>query len=218
MSLRVVALLVLLSSVAAAEERALTVEVGGGGTAALLPAPSAMPATANLGTAALVRGGVRYGLLHWLDLGLGGFWEPGVRYLHRGVDLYVPGDSSEMELRDGIVQHELTRFGAVASARFTLGLQLRVFGQVDLGWSRRLYSGFRAYNTTSRPDGYAVEQSTSLSDFAADNLLAAVGIGFEYQVTDALAIAVAPRFEALLGRESAFAVTLPLLLSWSWLQ
>lgn len=200
-----------------AEEGALTVELGGGGTALPLPAPFALTddgsRPSQFGTTALARGGVRYGLTHWLEVGVTGFWEPPVRFTHHQVVVGYGGDPSAPDRWPGALQHQVTRFGGTAGARVSFGLRLRVTGDLQLGWSRRMYSGLHAYNTAHSP---AVEWPVALSDFSVDNLLASAAVGFEYSLTDSLSLGVAPRFDVLLGSDSTVAVSLPLYLSWSW--
>lgn len=209
-------LALLFASVAIAEEGNLTVELGGGGTALQLPTPYALSQNdsrpGQLGTAALARGGVRYGLTHWLDVGVSGFWEPAVRFTHRDVTLAYGGSSSVPQTWPGALEHQVTRFGASAGARLTFGLRLRFFGELHVGWARRQYSALHAYNGADP----AVEWPVAIPDFAVDNLITTASAGVEYFLTDSLSLGVAPRFDVLIGRESTLAASLPLVLSWRW--
>ena len=194
---------------ALAEEGSLSVEGGGGMTGLLLPAPySTSPAT-TAGTAPYITAGARYALSRHVEATVAGFYEPTVTYFHNGSVTVT-----DMGAFPGTLAHTVTRFGGAAGIRYVHGYAFRLVLGADLGWSRRVYTGFDAIDDHNRlaPVSYELP----LPDQIVDNLSVAATMGIEWMAGDHWSIAFLPRALALVGKEPLVGVVLPLTLSWCW--
>ena len=191
-----------------ADRGAITVDVGGGATGIVVAAPFSNPRKAVNGLGGTVWLGGRYGLTNNLELGVSAFYSPPVAYFHH--DVVVPTARGEFP---GTLTHQLGRFGGMVGARYLVGMVWRLTLGVDVGWSRRSYAGFQHIDVSgAEPADYEL----GLPDFTTDNLLVAPIIGLEWAAGDHWSISILPRGELLLGPDATFAVTVPLVFSWSW--
>ncbi len=202
-------LLALLPFPARADRGALSVDVGGGGSAALLRAPYSPTSGALRITAPAVWLGGRYAVSNRLELAAAGFWEPSVTAYHNRVTLEAEGSSFT-----GTLRHSVQRYGGVVGPRFIVGMAWRVSLGLDLGWSHRSYSAMDHIDDASgaQPLSYGL----SLRDFSANNFVLSPVVGVEWAAGDHWSVAVQPRVQALLGPESALVFTVPVTVSWSW--
>ena len=201
--------LVVTAGVASADRGALTVDVGGGMTALRLGTPFARPQVAVNGFAPTVWLGGRYALTNEVEFGVAGFFEPPVTYWHHGVT--VP---TERGAFPGTLTHRMHRYGALVGARYLHGMVWRLTVGLDLGWSRRSYSGFLHLDPSS-PAG-PIDYELDLPAFRTDNVVLAPVAGIEWAAGDHWSISLLPRLELLLGPDPTVALTVPLTLSWSW--
>ena len=207
---RHLAVLWLCPAVALADRGAVSVEGGAGWTTLNQPAPYAKPSAATLGGAASFSLGGRYGLSNDYELSLAGFFEPPVTYFHNSITIATssgnfPGTLSEQQMRMGALLGLKRVWGSVF--RFSLGL--------DAGWSHRAYSKLSALNDT-HPNAIAAYDGLKLPDYSTDNVVVAPMAGLEWALGDYSSVSVCQRVEFLLGKESTWAVSVPVTFAWSW--
>ncbi len=202
-------LITLLSlSPAFADRGAFTVEAGGGASGLLVPAPWSQPSVVTPSLSGLVLANVRYAWSHRLELTLGGFFEPTVTEFHHGAVL-----TTDAGVFPGVLRHQLTRFGAHAGARLVFGMVWRWVLGLELGWSRRSYSGFQHIDVG--PDG-PLDFGLALPGFDVDSVVLAPVFGLEWAVGDHWSLSLLPRLQVLVGPEPTVALLIPISLSWSW--
>ncbi|RKG68607.1 hypothetical protein [Corallococcus terminator] len=201
-------LLLLLPTVALADRGAFTVEAGGGVSVPFLYAPYASDSPAVRTTAASIWVGTRYALTNHLEFAASGFYEPGVTVFHNAVTVVRDGAPFP-----GTLRHDVSRMGALAGAHLVWGLEWRFIAGLEAGWSARSYSAFQHIDTSQMP---AVDYGLQLADFTAHNFVLVPAVGVEWAKGDHWSIALVPRLQVLLGKESTVALTVPLTLSWSW--
>jgi hypothetical protein len=194
--------------VARAEDGAFYVEGGGGITGLLLPAPYAANPATTPGTESHIMAGARYALSRHFEVSVAGFYEPTVTYFHNGSVTVT-----DLGAFPGTLAHTITRFGAAAGIRYVHGYAFRVVLGMELGWSRRLYSGFDAIDdqNPTAPTSYGL----NLPDQTIDNLSLAALAGLEWLGGDHWSLALLPRALVLLGPQPLVGVVVPLSFSWA---
>lgn len=203
------AFVVLFSTAAAADRGAITIDAGGGLTALSLPAPFAVPSKSLTSSSATAWLGGRYALTNSFELGASAFYEPPVEVFHNGVVVHTSNGEFP-----GTLNHRLQRYGGLVGARYVRGMVFRFTAGLELGWSHRSYSAFRHIDDTNPAN--PVDYGLSLPEFTTDNVVIAPLAGVEWAVGDHWSVSVLPRFEILAGPDMTYAVTVPLLVSWSW--
>lgn len=192
MSLRRLALLAMLLPAAAFADRgALTVGAGGGLSLLRVDETQAQPL---VGTAIVTQLELRYALRHSLELELGGQYEPPATFYH------VSGS--------GTLSHRMSGFGAHVGARLVYGMVWRPIVLGGLGWTH--HSASAVSYVDSAGSAYPRDDSTS------DRLTLLAGAGLEWVPGDNLAVSLVPRLALLVGSSTTWAITLPLVVSWSW--
>ena len=191
-----------------ADKGALSAEAGGGMSDLVVAAPFASaPKTMN-SLSATVYLGARYALSNSLELVGSAFYEPPVTLWHNDVTVETPNG-----LFPGTLTHQLSRYGGQAGAHLVLGAVWRVHLGLELGWSHRMYSGFRHIDVTgAEPFDYKL----GLPDFNTDNLVVSPVVGLEWAAGDHWSIAVMPRAQALLGPDATFSLVVPVTFCWSF--
>jgi hypothetical protein len=208
-----VLLALLIGTEASADRGAVTIDAGGGGLTAFLPAPTPdgflVSSNVTLTTAPLAWAGARYALSNTLEIALGGFYEPPVMVFHNGAIVTSP-DGARLP---GTLQHHYSGFGAAAGARWLWGDIWRLTVGGEAGWSRRFYGGLAHINdAAANPYDYRLD----LHDFTVDSVtLSALG-GIEWSFSDHMSVSVLARLQLLAGRELSFAATLPIVFSYGW--
>lgn len=209
----VILLTLLIGTEAFADRGAVTIDAGGGGLAALLPAPTPdgflVNSTVTLTTAPLAWVGARYALSNSLEFALSGFYEPSVTVFHNLATVTGP-DGARLP---GTLQHRYSGFGAAAGARWLWGDVWRLTVGGEAGWVRRFYTGLAHINdTAATPYDYRLD----LHDFSVDSVtLSGLG-GVEWAFADHMSVSVLARLQLFAGRELTLAATLPVVFSWSW--
>lgn len=188
---------------------AITVDVGGGLTALSVAAPFADPSKRLTSSAPVAWLGGRYAFSNSFEVGAAGFYEPSVNLFHNGVNVESRNGSFP-----GTLNHQLHRYGGLLGARYVRGMVFRFTAGLDLGWSHRVYGGFRHIDDTDATN--PVDYGLDLPAFTTDNLIIAPLAGVEWAAGDHWSISVLPRFELLVGPDMTYAVTVPLVISWSW--
>jgi hypothetical protein len=196
--------------VALADKDALSLDVGGGGTALGVHAPYTTSSPALVGTAWNFWLGSRYGLSNSVELSVAGFYEPPELYTHKDVTVVVPGSGNF----PGAEQHELSRYGALAGLHYVHGMIWRLTGGLELGWCHRSFTDFHAFAIDTA--GNAQDYGIPLADVGRDNFVVAPVAGVEWQFADHFSVSLLARFQFLLGRDPIIAFTLPLTVSYSW--
>jgi len=200
-----------------ADRGALTVEAGAGAAGTLLPAPTPPAFTITTGaTTGLTAGagwlGARYALSNQLEVSVSAFYEPRVSVFHNGVVLQ-PAEPPATAF-PGTLSHRLVEYGGLAGARWVTGSVWRFIVTCELGWARRLYSGFTHYD--DRATSGAVDYRLSLADTTADAVLLSLGGGLEWAFADKLSLSLIPRIQLAAGSAVVPSVVIPLVVSYSW--
>lgn len=199
----------LFAAPALADRGALSLDLGGGFTGIGQAAPYAPASSRLLGGAPLVMFGARYALTNNLEFSLHGFYEPQVSYTHDDVTVVTPDGAFP-----GAESHTLYREGALVGAEYVKGLVWRFRVGLEAGWSHRSMSSVHAYDTSSSLG--AVDYGLQLADVGVNNLVLAPSAGLEWDFSDHMSVTVQPRLELLVGQQPTFAISLPLLFSYSF--
>lgn len=208
--LRVVSVIAVLFSTAATADRgAITIDAGGGLTAISLPAPFAIGANNLSSSSATAWLGGRYAISNSFELAASAFYEPPVDVFHNGVVVHTSNGDFP-----GTLEHKIQRYGGLVGARYVRGMIFRFTAGLELGWSHRAYSGFRHIDDTDPAN--PVDYGLALPSFTTDNVVIAPLAGIEWAAGDHWSVSLLPRFELLAGPDMTYAVTVPLVVSWSW--
>lgn len=209
-SLRPMLLSLLLVAVPASADRgAITVDAGGGLTALSVAAPFASPTKSLTSSAPVAWLGGRYAFSNSFEVGVAAFYEPSVNLFHNGVTVETANGQFP-----GTLNHQLHRYGGLVGARYVRGMVFRFTAGLDLGWSHRVYAGFRHIDDTDAAN--PVDYGLDLPAFSTDNLVVAPLAGIEWAAGDHWSLSLLPRFEVLVGPDMTYAITVPLVVSWSW--
>jgi hypothetical protein len=198
------------ASLARADRGALTLDIGTGLTVLAVPAPYAENPKSQLGTMLPIWFGSRYALSHSVEVAASILYEPKVTYLHSNATVTTSSNGSFQ----GSLQHNLTQYGGLVGVRFVHGFVFRLCAGMEVGLSVRNYSQVQHFDV-SNPSG-PTDWGLNLKDFTVTNGVLAPLAGIEWAFADHFSVSFMPRVQILLGRESTFAVTAPLLFSWSW--
>lgn len=208
--LRLLLFSLLIAAVPAAADRgAITIDAGGGLAALSVAAPFANPSQPLTSSAPTAWLGGRYAFTNSFEVGAAAFYEPSVNLFHNGVTVETRNGQFP-----GTLNHQLQRYGGLLGARYVRGLVFRLTAGLELGWSRRVYSGFRHIDDTNSAN--PVDYGLELPAFTTDNMVIAPLAGIEWAVGDHWSVSLLPRFELLLGPDMTYAVAVPLVVSWSW--
>lgn len=208
-------LLLLLSGVllcsgnAFADRGALSLDAGGGMAALTFKAPFAESGSATRSFSPTARFGARYALANWLELGAAGFFETPVTVFHNDISLAFDDNSFP-----GTLRHRVHRYGGMGGARVTLGMVWRLTLGLDLGWSHRVYEELQHFEV--KPGGASDYRLAFPGSLTRDDLVVAPIVGLEWSIGDHWSVSVLPRAEFLLGSDTAFSVSIPLVFSYSW--
>ena len=197
------------ASLARADRGALTIDVGTGLTVLAVPAPYSENAKSQLGTMLPIWLGTRYALSHSVELAASILYEPKVTYLHSNTTVTTSNGTFP-----GSLQHDLTQYGGLVGVRFVRGFVFRLCAGIEAGLSVRSYSQLQHFDV-SNPSA-PTDWGLNLKDFTITNVVLAPLAGIEWAFADHFSVSFMPRVQILFGRESTFAVTAPLLFSWSW--
>lgn len=200
-----------------ADHGALSLDIGGGASSAILgtPTPAGFavePARTTLATSASATLGVRFALTNHLEFSAAGFYEPTVAVFHNGVGLAPIGQSTEPLI--GTLADRYSRFGGVAGARWLWGTVWRFSIGCELGWARQSFSSLTHYD--DRDPAAAVDYRLSLRDVVTDSALVSAGGGLEWVFADNMSVAVLPRLQLSFGHGFTPTITVPFVFSYSW--
>jgi len=160
--------------------------------------------------------GLRYAFSDQLEVALGGFFEPRVEAYHQGVTIdtsaatYPGPDSGRGEFR-GTLGHTIERYGVLVGLRRVWGSVWRLHLGGDVGFALRTYDAIDLLNPSS-----GASQGLRLGRFTAPGALLAPVVGVEWAFHDKWSLSFMPRVELLVGPEPMTAISLPLVLSYSW--
>ncbi|HVP68376.1 MAG TPA: hypothetical protein VMT17_14065 [Anaeromyxobacteraceae bacterium] len=143
--------------------------------------------------------GLRYATSNELELTLAGLFEAPAG----GVASVVDGGGVVVSTASASV----STWGALFGVRFVFGLAWRFHLAAEMGWQHlactRLSASDDAGGGTAGGGG-------------RDALALAVGAGLDWQATDRLSLALAPRLELLPGAPAVVIVLVPVTLGYSW--
>lgn len=191
-----------------ADQGALTIDVGAGASMLRLQAPYASPAAAQVGTAPAVSIDGRYALTNSIELVATGFFDTSVPFYV--VNSTIASDAGRLT---GTLEVHARRFGLLGGARFLQGNIWRLIVGGDAGWALSSYSAMRLFDLAN--PGGARDFGLSLPDSAQSSLVVAPYAGVEW-VGDKLSVSILPRFEAMLGGATTWAITIPVTVGWDW--
>jgi hypothetical protein len=201
-------MLALPPALAAGDRGALTLELGPAVTV-LGAYPSQGSGSTTLGTGGGGTIRARYALSNELELAVTGFWERPADYFHSGVTI-----GSGSTAVTGTLTETAQRYGALVGVRFVRGYVWRLHLGADVGWAHETFTR-RDLLDVSDP-GNAHSYGLSLPDLARDALVLALVAGVEWQVADHWSVSAMPRLETILGGPSRVALTVPVVLGYSW--
>jgi len=203
-----VALALLGATTAQADRGAFTLDVGGGGTLQRVPAPFTSGGASTLGFAPSVQLHARFALTNMFEVGASGFFEVPGTYFHNGVVVEQSGG-----VYPGTLRHAYHRYGALVGARAVFGMVWGPYVQLEVGWAHRSYDGLTAIDDTN--PSYPQDYFLGLGSLVRDNLVGAATVGIQW-TGDNFVVALAPRFDFVVGRDSTFNFTLPLTVGWAF--
>jgi len=193
---------------ASADQGAITLDAGAGASVRRVVAPYADTASSQVGSAPAIWIDGRYALTNFIELTTTVFMETSVPF-------YVPGTTitSDAGKLSGTLEMRARRYGLLGGVRLLRGNVWRLIVGADVGWALSSYSSMRLINDSS-PSG-ARDFGLALPDKSVNSLVLAPSLGLSW-VGDKLSVTVLPRFEALLGGGTTWAVTIPVTLGWDW--
>lgn len=193
---------------ARADGGAVTLDVGAGASVLRVAAPYADTASAQVGSAPSIWVGGRYGLTNWLEV-------TATTFVETSVPFYVAGTTitSDAGKLSGTLEMRTRRYGLLGGIRLLYGNVWRLIVGMDAGWALSSYSSMRLIND-SNPSG-GRDYGLSLPDKNVNSLVLAPSAGVSW-VGDKLSITVLPRFEALLGGGTTWAITVPVTIGWDF--
>ena len=201
-SLILAAAILLIGRVAHADRGALTVEASSGVSIESVRLPPSLGSAAQVGASASVDLAGWYAVTNGLELGVRAFLEPPSSWVHDGAS------SGQF---NGSLTSTSSRFGAVAGARFVHGLIWQFTAGASAGFSQRFFSNLDLYDVSgASPRSFGLQ----LANFSTTSTVVAPSLGLRW-IGDHLSVGIEPRLELLFGPGVAWAVTIPLSLSWS---
>lgn len=193
---------------AAADRGALTLELGPALTV-VGAYPSQGSGSTTLGTGGGGTFGARYALANELEVAAAAFWERPADYFHSGVTL-----GSASGTVTGTLSERAQRYGVLAGVRFVRGYVWRLHLGADVGWAHETFTRRDLLDVSDAANAHSF--GLGLRDEATDALVLAPVAGIEWQITDHWTVSAMPRFEIILGGPSRVALTLPLVVGYSW--
>jgi len=193
---------------ASADQGAITLDAGAGASVLRVVAPYADTVSSQVGSAPAIWIDGRYALTNFIELTTTVFMETSVPF-------YVPGTTitSDAGKLSGTLEMRARRYGLLGGVRLLRGNVWRLIVGADVGWALSSYSSMRLIND-SGPSG-ARDFGLALPDKSVNSQVLAPRLGLSW-VGDKLSVTVLPRFEALLGGGTTWAVTIPVTLGWDW--
>src|SRR4051812_872780 len=198
----------LASGAANADQGAITVDAGAGVSVLRVMAPYANAASSQVGSAPAISIDGRYALTNSLELTATAFMETSVPFYAAGTT--ITSDAGNLS---GTLEMHVRRYGLLGGIRLLRGNVWRLILGADVGWALSSYSSMHLVDE-SNPSG-GRDFGLSLPDKSLNSLILAPSIGVSW-VGDKLSVTVLPRFEALLGGATTWAVTVPVTLGWDW--
>lgn len=207
-SILAASLALLVPTVAAADRGALTFEIGPALTwwPGRPPPVGSGPGVASAAVGGV--GGVRYGLSNNVELTATGFYEAPGNYTFSGVSLATGG-----ETLSGSLEATMSRWGALAGARYVTGLAWRLHVGAEIGWSHSSATKLDLIDV-SNPAG-PQSFGLGLANATQNAFVIAPLIGLEWQLNDRWCIALIPRAEFVVGAATQLAVVVPLTVGYS---
>ena len=193
---------------AMADQGAITVDAGAGASVLRVLAPYADSATSQVGNAPAIWVDGRYALMNWLELSATAFAETSVPFYVAGTTI-----TSDAGRVSGTLEMRARRYGLLGGVRLLRGNVWRLLVGADAGWALSSYSSMHLVDDSS-PSG-ARDYGLSLPDKSVNSLVLAPSVGVSW-VGDKLNVTILPRFEALIGGGTTWAVTVPVTLGWDW--
>ena len=153
--------------------------------------------------------GVRYALRNELELTLTGFYEAPATFTNPGTTV----DQGTIPLT-GTSRATVSRWGALAGARFVQGLVWRWFVGAEVGYAQQNLSGLDLIDVSnpSNPRSFGL----SLPNRSEGAFVLSPLAGIEWQFADHWSAAFTPRLQVMFGGVSRVAVVLPLSIGYSW--
>ena len=209
MSRIAIACILCIASPALAERRMLSLDVSGGWAFDPVPASNAVAASSTFSMGPVVMLGARYGVKHYFDIALTGFFETPVQVGHNNIVLHTEsGDFA------GTLVHQSMRFGAMAGPRFVMGVVWRLSVGIDFGWAQRLSTGLKMIDDSNA--SAPIDYGLTLADTSRANFVVSPVIGVEWAGGDHWALGLMPRVQISIGKDGGWSIFLPLQLSWGW--
>ena len=203
------ALLALVTPLAAkADQGAITIDAGAGASVLRVMAPYADSATSQVGSAPAIWIDGRYALTNWLELSATTFAETSVPFYVAGTT--ITSDAGKLS---GTLQMRARRYGLLGGVRLLRGNVWRVVIGADVGWALSAYSSMHLIDDSGASAGR--DYGLALPDKSVNSLVLAPTVGVSW-VGDKLSVTVLPRFEALAGGGTTWAVTVPVTIGWDW--
>ena len=194
---------------ARADRGALTLEIGPALTWWPSHAPPVGSGPGVSGTAFGGIGGLRYALSNNVELSATGFYEAPASYTFPGVSLTSGGTPL-----NGTLEATISRWGALAGARYVTGLVWRLHVGAEVGWSHQSATKLDLLNVSNpgSPQSYGLGiPNTNENAFVLAPLL-----GLEWLLADHWTVALVPRVEIALGSVTQVAVVVPLTVGYSF--
>ena len=193
---------------ASADQGAFTLDAGAGASVVRVVAPYAGAVSSQVGTAPAIWIDGRYALTTSIEF-------TATAFLETSAPFYVAGTTitSVAGKLSGTMEMSVRRYGLLAGARLLRGNVWRFIIGCDVGWALSSYSAMRLIDD-SNPSG-ARDFGLALPDKNVNSLVLAPNVGVSW-VGDKLSVTVLPRFEALFGGGTTWAVTVPVTIGWDW--
>ena len=202
-----VALFCVFAGPALADHGALAVDAGVGVSVLRVLAPYADTAASQVGSAPAIWIDARYGLTNSIELTTTAFAETSVPYYVSGTTI-----SSDAGKLSGTLQMRVQRYGLLAGARLLRGNVWRLIVGTDVGFALSTYSSLHLIDVAdSNPRDFGL----ALPNRTATSLVVAPSLGVSW-VGDKVSVTVLPRFEALIGSNTTWAITVPVTIGWDW--
>ena len=208
MTTRLLPLALVIAWPALADQGALTLDAGAGASVLRVQAPYAESGAAQVGSAPAIWIDGRYALTNGFELVATAFTETSVPF-------YVSNSTinSDAGKLTGTLQMRARRLGLLGGVRMLRGNVWRFVVGADVGWALSSYSSMHLIDDAD-PSG-ARDFGLALADKSVNSLVLAPCAGVSW-IGDKLSVTILPRFEALVGGGTTWAVTVPVTIGWDW--
>lgn len=203
-------LLALAPAAGTADRGALTLEGGGVLSAVQVPPPVGFGDSVR-GSLAGVTVAVRYALINHLELRATAIWGAEEAFYNNNVTLPNPNGGQPLL---GQLQSRMGRLSITGGGYYATGTVWRLLVGGELGWARTSFRRLALVDVTN-PAG-AVAYNISIPNQPDDALALVPLVGVEWQLTDRVSVLVMARGELFLGKPTCTALTIPLVVSYSW--